>query len=182
MNVGHANDGGFSERSAGLRLTPAVSPRGFSTERLEQLWRLQGGHPRDFLDVCVQDDVRSKKHLQTYAIADMPTAEYEWTGEGPKTANAVVGWMRARYERAFKGDVPFADIEGAYIDRRVDQLAVHAFLLRRMQERIRKGAYRIAGLRVEVPGELTRYAAYYMEHGFRDDGAGDTMVWIPPSD
>lgn len=161
-------------------LTTPVSPRNFPVERLEQLWRLRGGHLRDFMDVLVREDIRSKRHVQSYAVGTMPTAEHEITGEGEPTMNKVVGWMRARFERAFKGDRPLADIEEIHVDPTVDRISVTDFLLRRLQDKVRSRVDKLSGLRVSVPPELERYTQYYMEHGFReaphDDG---DLIWVP---
>lgn len=146
-------------------------------DRVQELWRLRGGHPRHFDEICVRDDATSKHFLQSFAIGNVPSLDYELHGTGRPTVTRMVGWLRARIDRDVREFARFADLESVHVDPSVDRMSVHAFLIRRMQHAVRRRA-RLAGLRVEVDPELTAYTRFYMELGFRES-RDDELVWTP---
>jgi len=183
MNVGHANDGGFSERSDSPKLTVLVSSASLPPERLVQLWELTGRHPSQFLEECVAEDVKSKKHLQAYAVGEVPSFAHELTGDGPQTVNKLVGWMRARIGDAVEGFPRFATIEEVYVDPTFERGAVEEFLMRRLQGRVLNARREIAGLVAEIPADDIGRSARYMRAGFVDESwPSDTLTWRKPAE
>lgn len=178
MSGERSNDGGFNEDVARLKLTPEVSSRSFNDDRLFKLARMRGDDPHGFNPLFVREDTRSKQHVQAYAVAAMPSAYFEMTGEGPEDVNTVVGWIRARVTRLYRGHKPLAQIEETYVDPRVpDRKAVLEFLLTRIKERVAKSV-KVAGLSVDVPIESVADVAHYMKHGFvpaTEDGSD--LIW-----
>lgn len=178
MSVGRPDDGGFHENGVRLKLTPAVSSHSFNDDRLFHLARMRGDDPRAFDPLFVREDTHSRHHIQTYAVAAMPSAQFEIMGEGLKHINKVVGWMRARVTRLYRGHKPLAEIEETYVDADVpDPVAVREFLLKRLQERVAKSV-KVAGLSVDVPIESVADVAHYMRHGFvpaTQDGS--ELIW-----
>ncbi len=173
-------DDGVFEGVARLKLTTEVSVSSFNDDRLFKLASIRGDDPHTFDPLFVREDTRSKSHVQTYAVAAMPSAYFEMTGEGPEDVNTVVGWMRARVTRLYRGHTPFADIKETYIDAEVpDPAAVLEFLLTRMKERVAKNV-KLGGLSVDVPIDSVADVAHYMRHGFvpaTEDGS--ELIWTP---
>lgn len=178
MAMRRPDDGGFDEKVARLTLTTEVSVRSFDDDRLFDLARLRGDDPHAFDPLSVREDTRNKQFMQAYAVAGMPSVEFEITGEGERTVNKAVGWMRARVTRLFRGHKPRAEIVETYVHPDVpDRAAVVDFLLSRMKEKVAKSAT-LEGLSVDVPIDSVADVARYMKHGFvpaTQDGS--ELIW-----
>jgi hypothetical protein len=178
MAAERPGDGGFDEKVARLKLTREVSVRSFDDDRLFQLARLRGDDPHRFDPLFVREDTRSKQFVQAYAVAAMPSVEFEITGRGPEKINVPVGWIRARVTRLFRGHKPRAEIVETYVHPDVpDRAAVLEFLLSNIKEKVRK-ITTLEGLSVDVPIDSVADVAHYMKHGFvpaTEDGS--ELIW-----
>lgn len=151
----------------------------FKTERVEQLWQLMGGHPRDFNEVAMRAELIQSSFLQAYAVGSVDSMEFMHTGRGQGTYEKMVGWARARFDEAVGGAVPFARIESVYVDPTVEANDAQDFLLAQLQFKVSRNARRVAGLLARVPSERLDETAVYLRRGFRDKTGSDDLVWTP---
>lgn len=149
--------------------------------RLFQAHMLTGEPEECFNDVCTYADVRDKKKfVQALAAADIVRLEHFLHGTGRETCSKLIGWARARIEKTFHDEPPYADVEAMHVDVTVLRAPVESFLVQCLKDHTRTRKKKIAGLKVSVPHDATETTAFYMRHGFRESPRNDdVLLWHP---